>query len=511
MYKFLELNYARPDYKNEQEILLKYRDEIASASSYEEARYLWLSMKEFMQYVDYLEEYAYICYLCGISNRFYKEEVRMQNIEYPKLAALQNECDRVFLNSPYIKEFGLEFGDKIVNQLKNNTMLSNEQTVLLQSEEQRLRTEYTSLLAKGYKSDEISNKYYDILDSLINVRTEIAKTLGFKNYIEMAYRLQVRFDYGIKEISAFRSQIQQLITPACAELRKSETINYPRTTITDVNELITAIKNMFYDISPESGEYINHILTHELLDMEDRSDKRSDFFSCCMLPYLKTPYILGCFHGNGLEVNNLIHELGHGYAFYSAAQSQKLYEYHRAVTSVNEIHSKTMEHLAYPYLDVFFGEHKSAYIHNHLFHSFDNLPYRCAIDEFEHALYDDTGLSRVQRCELWAEIEQKYMPWRVCNSESIKLGTYWPNQSHLFTHPFYYIEYDIAQISVFEFYRRSKDNYKQAWKDYSKLCHTGGSMNYLDLLNVGNLANPFADNAVAKICKPVLDELFSLT
>lgn len=160
---------------------------------------------------------------------------------------------------------------------------------------------------------------------------------------------------------------------------------------------------------------------------------------------------------------------------------------------------------------MFFCEHKGVYIRNHLFHSFYNLPYRYAIDEFEYALYDDIGLSRVQRCESWAEIEQKYMPWRVCNSESVKRGTYWPNQTHLFTHPFYYIEYDIAQISIFEFYGRSKDNYIHAWNDYSNLCHSGGSMNYSELLNIGNLTNPFSGDAVAKICKPVLDELFSLT
>jgi len=228
-----------------------------------------------------------------------------------------------------------------------------------------------------------------------------------------------------------------------------------------------------------------------------------------MVPYLKTPFIVGCFHGDGLEANYLIHELAHGYAFYSAARTQKLYEYHRAVTSVNEIHSKTMEYLAYPYLDEFFGSEIGTYRHNHLFHDLDNLPYRCAIDEFEHAIYDDVTMTRMQRCELWAEIEHQYMPWRVYNLEAIKAGTYLPNQTHLFIHPFYYIEYNIAQMSVFEFYGRSKTDYQQTWADYSRLCRTGGSLNYLDLLKTGNLTNPFSENAVAKICEPALNELFS--
>lgn len=511
MYKFSELNYSRPKYKEEQKKLMKYKEEIYSASSYEEIRHLWLSMKESMQYVDYFEQYAYTCFLCGISFEFYKDEVNIQDIVDPQLTVLQNECDKLFLDSPFIKDFALEFGDKIVNHLKNSVLLSDKQTISLQAKESQLKTEYTALLSKGQKSEEISNRYYDIFDSLIKVRTEIAKALGFENYIEMAYRLHGRFDYGTKEISDFRSQIQQLITPVCAELRKTKTINYPNTVITNASDLITFIKNMFNDISEESGEYIDYILSHDLLDIQDRTHKRPDFFSCCMHPYIKAPFILGCFHGNGLEANSLIHELGHGYAFYSAARCQKLWEYHRAVTSINETHSKSMEHFAYPYLDKLFGDKKSAYIHNHLFHSFDNLPYRCAIDEFEHAVYNNIDLSRIQRCELWVEIEKKYMPWRVCDFKAISSGNYWPNQTHLFTHPFYYIEYNIAQISVCEFYKRSKKNYKQAWKDYSNLCHAGGSRNYLDLLNIGNLTNPFSEGAVDKICKPILNELFELT
>lgn len=511
MSKFYELNYSRPDYKQTKENLLKYKNEIFNASSYEDIRKAWLSMKEDMQYLEYIEEIAYIRYLCGVSYDFYKEEVRIQNVEDPQIAEIQNECDILLINSPYAKEFELEFGYMIVNQLRNNSMLLSANTISLRAEEFRLRTEYISLLSTRQSKDTFSDQLYDILDNLIKVRTEIANTLGYKSYIEMAYKLQGRFDYGENEIAAFRTQIQKLISPACDELRKSITVQYPDTNVRDADELLTVIKDMFTDISAESRDYINYIFEHELFDVADRPFKRNNNFSCCMLPYKKEPFIIGSYHGNGLEANYLIHEFGHGYAFYTAARSHKLYEYHRASPSVNEIHSKTMEHFAYPYLDGFVGNQKNNYVRNHLFHSFDNLPYRCAIDEFEHALYDDIKLTRIQRCELWADIERKYMPWRISDLEAIKKGTYWPNQSHLFTHPFYYIEYNIAQINVFEFYERSKHNYKQTWQDYSNLCKSGGSTNYLNLLKAGNLSNPFTPNTISNICTPILDELFSLT
>lgn len=510
MSKFYELKYLRPDYKQVKENLVKYKNEILNASSYENIRQAWLSMKEYMQCIEYIEEMAYIRYLCGISYEYYKEEVRIQNVEDPQIAAIQNECDKLLIYSPYAKEFELEFGHMIVHQLRNKSMFLDTSTISLQAEESRLRTDYQALLSNKKSKGTFSDQLYDILNNLVKVRTEIATTLGYKSYIQMAYRLQGRFDYGENEIADFRTQIQKIISPACNELRNSITVQYPNTNVRDADELLIAIKAMFSDISEESREYINYIFENELFDIVERPYKRNNNFSCCMLPYKNMPFIIGAYHGNGLDANYLIHEFGHGYAFYTAARSHKLYEYHRASPSVNEIHSKAMEHFAYPYLEGFMGKQKNSYIRNHLFHSLDNLPYRCAIDEFEHALYTDINLNRIQRCELWAEIEKKYMPWRKSDLEAVKQGTYWPNQTHLFTHPFYYIEYNIAQMNVFEFYERSKHNFKQTWKDYSNLCKAGGSMNYFNLLAEGNLTNPFTPKTISNICAPILAELFSL-
>jgi hypothetical protein len=70
MEKFFELDYSRPEYKREKESLIKYHDEILTASSYKDIRKLWLSMKESMQHLEFKEEIAFIRFLCGISNEF---------------------------------------------------------------------------------------------------------------------------------------------------------------------------------------------------------------------------------------------------------------------------------------------------------------------------------------------------------------------------------------------------------------------------------------------------------
>ncbi len=76
--------------------------------------------------------------------------------------------------------------------------------------------------------------------------------------------------------------------------------------------------------------------------------------------------------------------------------------------------------------------------------------------------------------------------------------------------PFYYIEYDIAQISTYEFYLKMKNNKEQAWTDYMELCSAGGSKSYLELLDISHLSNPFSESTVKGICNSIIDELYSL-
>lgn len=45
MKKFNKVHYIRLDYKQETENLLKYKNKILNATSYEDIRHLWLAMK----------------------------------------------------------------------------------------------------------------------------------------------------------------------------------------------------------------------------------------------------------------------------------------------------------------------------------------------------------------------------------------------------------------------------------------------------------------------------------
>lgn len=505
--KFSTWKYTRPDYSDVKKKINDCKNRMLNAMSYQGFRDAWLDVKKEVEYLIFQEEIIYIRHLCGIDYQYSLEEIEIQNKEEPSLYALRDECNRIAAVSEYRDALEKEFGKQIFANMDQHKIVENSDSFRLQSEESALKMQYRKIMAQKSHDDEA---LYEVFRKLIEIRCELADNLGYKSYIDLGYKIQGRRDFGTKEIADFRQNILKYVTPAVADIKaRGIRFDFPPAIAESSEELISSIVTMYKDLSYETGSYIEEMMQMELYDLEPRANKRGNLFTCCMLPYEKLPFVIGNYTGNGLEAGYIVHEFGHGFAFYTAARKQPLYELHRSSPAVNEIHSKTMEHFMFPYLNMFVGEHKKEYIRNHLMQQLENLTYRCAIDEFEHLMYD-RNLSRVQLCELWADISSRYLPWNRIPLEDIHQGKSWPRQTHIVETPFYYIQYNIAQISTYEFYLRMKSNYEQAWSDYMRLCGEGGSKPYLELLETAHLSNPFTGSTSEDICKPIVDELYGL-
>ena len=82
-------------------------------------------------------------------------------------------------------------------------------------------------------------------------------------------------------------------------------------------------------------------------------------------------------------------------------------------------------------------------------------------------------------------------------------GGFWQRQNHIYTSPFYYIDYTLAQVCAFQFWQRSIDGDSTAWTDYLNLCDLGGSRSFLGLVEAANLKSPFAEGTVQEIVETI--------
>ena len=274
-----------------------------------------------------------------------------------------------------------------------------------------------------------------------------------------------------------------------------------------MEELVTKAQAMYREMSPETGEFFDFMVKFRLFDLETKPGKRMGGYMT-RFPAYKAPFIFSNFNGTSADVDVLTHEAGHAFQGYLAMRSIPVSMLSGSTSEINEIHSMSMEHFAYPWMESFFGENTEKYLTAHLIGSLSVLPYMACVDEYQHRVYAAPDMTPMERRAVWREIVKAYMPWRDYDGNSfLEGGGFWMQKQHIFMYPFYYIDYALAQMGAFHYYGLMKTDREKAWADYLMLCRAGGTRGYFELLKLGGLPNPFEPGNVAKCVEHVIEEL----
>jgi M3 family oligoendopeptidase len=531
-----------------------------NAGSYAEARAAFLASKELVAHAETSVVVASIRNTLDTADAFYDGEMKFFNRAFAMLIPLNKKFLKALLGSPFRAQFEEEFGRQLFSLAEMDQKTQSNRVVLDMIRQGNLENAYKKTVAackttfRGEKCnfygllkhmespdreerreaylawaklyEDASEKLDHLYDKLIKVRIRIAKKLGLPGgFTELGYLNMHRTDYGPEEVAKFREQVRTVIVPAVAKLREEQAKRlgldklkyYDETCIfpdgnadpiggTDV--LVPVAQRMYRDISPETGEFFDFMQEHELFDLETRPGKHIGGY-CTYLYDYKAPFIFSNFNGTAADVDVLTHEAGHAFAGYTAMRSQPLTDYMSSTSEINEIHSMTMEHFAYPYMKDFFGAdmaEKATFAH--LAGTLSTVPYLVSVDEFQHRVYAKPEMSAAERRAVWHEIERKYLPWRDYDGvRFLDEGGFWMQKQHIFLYPFYYVDYALAQVCAFAFYKRMKDDRAEAWGSYLDLCRAGGSMGYFELLKLAKLPNPFEEGSVENAVGHVIEEL----
>ena len=364
-----------------------------------------------------------------------------------------------------------------------------------------------------------------IYDKLVKLRHNMARKLGYDNYIPLGYAAMGRTDYNHNDVAGYRKQIVENVVPLVSRLHKQKKeilgldhlyfydgINYkegdPKPKGTP-DALVLAAQKMYGELSPETGSFFNMMINEELLDLVNREGKMGGGF-CTAFPKYKRPYIFSNFNGTDHDVTVLTHEAGHAFQAYSA-RNQPLMEYYWPTYEAAEIHSMSMEFITWPWMDYFFKEDTERFKYLHMVKSITFLPYGACVDHFQHWVYENPDASPMERKSKWSELEEIYLPLRDYDDLDFpNKGGIWQGQLHIYQVPFYYIDYTLAQICAFQFWSKFNNNRESAWKNYLELCKAGGSHAFIDLLKIADLKSPFEPGVLADIVREIWEWLNSV-
>jgi M3 family oligoendopeptidase len=360
-----------------------------------------------------------------------------------------------------------------------------------------------------------SNKFESIFDDLVKQRHEIAQQLGFKNFVELGYTRMLRSDYNADMVARFRKQVQTFIVPIATEIYERqrrrlglEALQYydeeykfksgnPKPKGTP-EEILAAADKMYTALSSDTARFFKLMQSRELMDLVAKDGKATGGY-CTFIGKYRAPYIFSNFNGTSGDIDVLTHEAGHAFQVFSS-RNAPIAEYNWPTYEACEIHSMSMEFFTYPFMPLFFGEETPKYYFMHMAAALQFLPYGVAVDEFQHFVYENPEATTQQRNAQWREIERKYLPHRRYDgNEFLENGGFWQKQSHIFTTPFYYIDYTLAQICAFQFWKKSNETPKKAWSDYVRLCRAGGSLSFLKLVELADLTSPFQEGCIESV------------
>ena len=558
--KFEDMKYERPDVDKVVKDAELLREKMEKAENKEEFFSLMEEMYKLTRHMTTLYTLASIRRTINTEDEFYQAEDEYWNENIAKLMEVDNKFAKLKLNSKFRSDMEEKFGEYFTKKAEVAEKVFNREIMDDINQERKLCTEFEKLLSSAQidfegekrtlammgpfqqstdremrrKSAVATNEWmaqhkaeFDrIYDELVKVRHTIAKKLGYENFIPVAYMRLGRSSWDMEDAKVYRKQILDNVVPLAQKFYKEQskrikidnpkfydyTLMYlsgnpkPRG---EEKELVEKATKMYSELSPETKEFFNMMTENNLMDLSAKKGKMAGGY-CTTIGDYKVPFIFSNFNGTSGDVDVLTHEAGHAFQGYT---SREIYpdDLQNTTYETAEIHSMSMEFFTHPWMELFFEDDTQKYYHSHVLSAINFLPYGASIDEFQEWVYTNPEATPDERNRQWRNIEKKYQPHLDYDEiEYLENGGRWQRQIHVFTDPFYYLDYTIAQVCAFQFFIRDMENHEEAWNSYVELCRLAGTKPFTELIEKVGIENPFKDGTIKKITDKLEEYLKSL-
>lgn len=365
----------------------------------------------------------------------------------------------------------------------------------------------------------------ELYDRLFEIRHRIATNAGFANYRDYQFKAMKRFDYTPEDCLTFHSAIEKYVVPVVLKdqdrrkrLLGLDTLrpwdlsvdpegHEPLRPFETVDRLKEGCERIIGKIDPELAGYFRTMMDEKLLDLDNRPGKSPGGYMMSF-PDRRVPFIFMNAVGTKRDVDTVLHEGGHSFHYF-LARDLPLNSYHHTGLEFAEVASMSMELLSRPYMGEFYSEDDLERLRDEqLRESLSFFPFMAMIDAFQHWMYTDTDHGAQARRAKWAELEMRFRPgidWSGLEQYR-NIGWQYP---HVFSVPFYYVEYGIAQMAAYRVWLNSLQDEKEAVAAYKKALALGGSRPLPELFKAAGAEFGLNDKTVSSIVEGALAQISS--
>jgi oligoendopeptidase F len=364
----------------------------------------------------------------------------------------------------------------------------------------------------------------------LSLRRQLAHNAGLPDYRTFVWREYGRFDYSPDDCLTFHEAIEAEIVPLASHLLETrrEQLGVDRLRpwdlevdpmsrpalqpFMDVAELEAGAARIFERVDPELGAQFAR-LRNGFLDLGSRKGKAPGGY-CDFFPVTGMPYIFLNAVGTHSDVQYLLHEGGHAFHALASSEHHDLIWNHWSPTEFAEVGSMAMELLATPYLEAerggFYSPEEAARARReHLEGIVQFLPYMAVVDAFQHWVYAEAPLD-VAAADLdakWDELWERFRPGVDWSGLEVERMTGWHRKEHIFTTPFYYIEYGLAQLGALQIWRNALENQAEALRAYRTALALGNTRPLPELFQAAGARLAFDRGTVSELAALVAAHL----
>ncbi|MCR5251091.1 MAG: M3 family oligoendopeptidase [Lachnospiraceae bacterium] len=547
--KFNEMPYERIKTEEMKERMAELTDKLRNAKSGEEQFAIHQDYYAFTDRIITSMVLSEVRHSIDTTDPFYEAEDEYYNGFRAVFYETDNQYKKALFESPFRAYLEEKIGPVAFKNIEIALKAMDEKIIPLVEEENKLISRYDKLIAtakiefegeiynisllrphlthedrehrkRAWKAlsayfQSVTAEIDEIYDKMVKNRTEQARVMGYKDYVELGYYRMNRNSYDREMVEGFRKRVKEEFVPLVCELqeRRRARIGVEKLLCYDNDvfftqgnprpsgspeEILEAGRKMYHELSPETAEFFDFMQEHELFDVLGRKNKQAGGYMT-FIPDYKAPFIFANFNGTSGDVDVITHECGHAFQGY-LTRNDPIREHNDLTMETAEIHSMSMEYFTYGWMKNFFGDRSEDYMLMHLEDSMTFLPYGCMVDEFQHIVYEKPELTPAERKAVWKELEAQYRPWLDYDADPFfGEGGWWQRQSHIFDMPFYYIDYVLASVCAMQFRLLMEQDRKDAWQRYLKLCALSVSDFYENELHAVGLRSPFDENCISEL------------
>lgn len=543
---FHKLISSKPDSSQDLEKLINQYSEVISVF-YEQFAWTYINMSCYTDNQDYVKKY----------------EVFASEIE-PEISKAANKVDKVITGSGFFNNLEKARYAQLMKKLNRDLEMFREKNVPIFAELSKLSSEYEqkagSLTASINGEDlpmpmasvkllsedrdvrktawlAIQESRYSakpemdvIFDKMVEKRHKVALNAGYKNYRDYQHDNLHRFDYTPKDAAVFHDAIEKHVVPLAKDIdtRLRDKLGLgeddfrpwdqlgepagqkPLKPFETGKELLAGAIKIFSQLNPEFGENLKKMDKAGLFDLDSRKAKAPGGYNY-PLEVTGMPFIFMNAAGTQRDVTTMMHEGGHAMHTF-LTNNESLVQYRDTPSEMAETASMAMELMTAGNWNEYYSEKDHIRARReHLEGIISFFPWCAIVDAFQHWIYLNPGHTGAQRDEAFKNLMDRFgtglMNWSGYENF---YRNHWQRQSHIFSVPFYYIEYGIAQLGALQVYRNFKADPVKGLEGYMRGLSLGSSKPLPEVWAAMNIQFDFSAEIISELMQMVQEELNAL-